>query len=159
MSASLTNVFVIDSLSNIDKYASLSENFAKAVDFIRRNDLKKIAAGKTSIAGDDVYVNCCDADYVSPAERRPELHRVYFDVHVPLTCDEQIGHGVFDARVKADFDEANDVGFYEQDFDWHVVRRGEFCLVWPKTCLHAPAIALGEPHDARKLVAKILFTP
>ena len=155
MSASLTNVFVIDSLSNIDKYASLSENFAKAVDFIRRNDLKKIAAGKTAIAGDDVYVNCCDADYVSPAERRPELHRAYFDVHVPLTCDEQIGLGVFDARVKADFDEANDVGFYEQDFDWHVVRRGEFCITWPMTCVHVPAVTTDVPKKARKLIFKV----
>ena len=152
---SLHNVFLVDSLSNLDALAALSPNFAKAVAFIRSHDLRSLAPGRTPIDGDAVFVNCDEIDYVAPERRRPEVHRRYFDVHVPLTDDERIGLAVFDARANGSFDEAKDIGFYDQAFNWHDVRLGSFCLTWPVTCVHVPAVTPDVPKRARKLVFKV----
>lgn len=156
-------VYVIDRLENLGRrVAGLGDGFRRVAEFLATTDLAALAAGRHVLDGDAAFVNCDATRYVRAAERRLELHRRYFDVHVPVTHDEQLVL----ASVAADFDlpsfdAARDVGFVDsaEGAAARVVRRGEFCLVWPKTCLHAPAIALGEPHDARKLVAKVRVTP
>ena len=89
----LKNCYLIDSLENIGAYAQLGGNFAKACEFLARGDFDSLTPGKNVIDGDRVFVNNVEAQYVLPEERRPELHRKYFDIHVPLSCDERIGPG------------------------------------------------------------------
>ena len=153
------SVYLIDRLENLGRrVAGLGDGFRRVAEFLATTDLASLAAGRHVLDGDAAFVNCDATRYVRPSERRLELHRRYFDIHVPVTHDEQLVL----APVAADFDlpsfdAERDIGFVDsaEGAVTRVVRRGEFCLVWPKTCLHAPAIALGEPHDARKLVAKI----
>ncbi len=154
----MNEYFVIDDLTNIGRYASLSENFGKAVDFIKSNDLTKVAEGRTAIDGDAVYVNHDVANFVRMQDRRAEVHHRHFDVHVPLTGDEQIGLALFDARRSGSFDEARDCGFYDydpHDVDWHLLRRGQFCITWPVTCVHLPAVTPDVPKSVHKLVFKV----
>lgn len=151
----LKHVYTIDSLSAIGRYAALSANFATAAAFLAKGDFASLKPGRNEIDGDDVFVNCDTPTYALPADRTPEVHRRYFDVHVPLACDERIGLAAFDARAKGAFDAAKDVGFYEQDVDWLTVRRGEFCIAWPVTCAHAPAVTTDVVKTARKLVVKV----
>lgn len=152
----LKHVYIIDSLANIGRYASLSANFATAAAFLAKGDFASLKPGRNEIDGENVFVNFDTPTYVPSAERTPEVHRLYFDIHVPLTSDEQIGLSAFDARAKGTFDTAGDVGFYAQDVDWHVVRMGEFCIMWPITCAHAPAVTTtGFVKPARKLVVKV----
>mgnify|MGYP004625424201 FL=1 len=150
------NVFVIDRLENIGKYAGLNANFAKAVAFLATGGFAALAPGKNALDGENAFVNNVETDYVLPAERKPEVHRLYFDIHVPLSDDEMMGLGAFDAHAKGSFDVANDIGFYAQDVAWHVIRKGEFCIVWPGTCAHAPAVTTtGAAKKARKLIVKV----
>ena len=151
----LENVYVIDKLENLSAYASLSPAFAKAVEFLKRGDFASLKAGRNDIAGDEVFVNNVEAQYVLPADRKPEVNHKYFDVHVPLAADEKIGLAVFDALAKGSFDEAGDGGLYEQKVEWFVVKQGEFCITWPITCAHAPAVTTDEPKKAHKLIVKV----
>lgn len=148
-------VYVIDSLANIEKYASLSANFATAAAFLAKGDFASLKPGRNEIDGDNVFVNCDAPTYVLPADRTPEVHHRYFDIHVPLTDDEKIGLAAFNVLAKGSFDAAKDGGFYEQDVGWHVVRKGEFCITWPITCAHAPAVTTDVVKPARKLIVKV----
>lgn len=151
----LKNVYIIDRLENVGRYAALSANFATATAFLAKGDFKSLKPGRNEIDGEDVFVNCDAPTYVRPEDRTPEVHHRYFDIHVPLTDDEKIGLGTFDARAKGSFDETKDAGFYAQDVEWHVVRKGEFCITWPVTCVHSPAVTTDAVKSARKLVVKV----
>lgn len=149
------HVYVIDKLANIGQYASLSANFATAAAFLATGAFASLKPGRNEIDGENVFVNCDAPTYVLPADRTPEVHHRYFDIHVPLTDDEKIGLSAFDARAQGTFDTAKDVGFYAQDVDWHVIRLGEFCITWPITCAHAPAVTTDVVKSARKLIVKV----
>ena len=151
----LDNVYAIDSLGNIGAYAGLGANFAKACEFLAKGDFSSLKLGRNDIDGDKVFVNCVDAKYVEQADRPNELHRQYFDIHVPLAADERIGLGALDPSVKFDFDEASDCGVPVQPLDWFTVKRGEFAICWPSTCPHAPAVTTDVPKTARKLIVKV----
>lgn len=151
----LKNVYVIDSLANIGRYAALGENFAKACALIAKGDFDALKPGRNDIDGDNVYVNCFEADYVSKAERKPEVHHAYADIQIPLEADEAFGLAAFDPSAAGSFDEAKDCGFYDQAVDWFTVKRGEFVICWPKVCAHAPAVTPDVPKKAHKLVFKV----
>jgi len=150
------NGWAIDSLENIGLYATEGRNFGAACEFLARGGFDALAVGKTAIDGEKVFVNCNETQYSAPEERRPELHRRYFDIHVPLTHDERIGLATLDPAAEIQFSEADDCGFCDVPVEWRTIRRGEFCIVSPGTCAHAPAVATGAPCVARKLVVKVL---
>ena len=152
----LEGTYVIDSLDNIGKYAGIGANFATACDFVAKGDFASLKTGRNDIDGDRVFVNCVDAQYVAQADRPNELHRKYFDIHVPLEADERIGMAALDPSAEFDFDEASDCGLPKQSVDWFTVKRGEFAICWPKTCPHAPAVTTDGPKKARKLIVKVL---
>lgn len=149
--------YVIDRMENLCRWAHLGEGFRALAEFLGRGGLAELAPGRHEIDGGRVFVNCDEPRYVRAPERRFEQHRRFFDVHVPLTDDERIGLAPSAGVEVADFDDGRDIGFVDAapGAVYRTVARGEFCLVWPGTCLHAPAVAVGAPHDARKLVAKV----
>ena len=79
----LDGVYVVDALENIGRYAGTGANFAKACDFVAKGGFSSLATGRNEIDGDRVYVNCVDAQYVAQSDRPNELHRRYFDIHIP----------------------------------------------------------------------------
>ena len=62
---------------------------------------------------------------------------------------------MFDENAKGDFNEAEDGGLYDQPVEWFILRKGEFCITWPKTCAHAPAVTTDVPKKARKMIVKV----
>ena len=152
----LKNCYIIDSLANIGQYASISQNMKTAVEFLQKGDFAALQPGKNVIDGDNVFVNNVEPDYVEKKDRKPEVHHKYFDIHVPLAEDETMGLAVFDATAKGDFDEAGDGGLYEQEVEYFTIRKGEFCITYPITCAHAPAITATETaHKSKKLIVKV----
>ena len=148
-------VYVIDSLANIGAYADLGRNFAKACGFLSKGDFSSLKPGRNELDGDEAFVNFDEANYVAKEDRRPELHRRYFDIHVPLESDELMGLARHDPSAKGSFDAASDCGFYDEPVEWLVVRRGEFAICWPSACAHAPAVTTDAPRKAKKLIVKV----
>lgn len=148
-------VYLIDTLDNLRNIAALGPRFAQAVKFLTENKLDQLTLGRHEIDGTNVYANVDDSFLIDPAKRKAELHHTYYDIQVPLGTDEVIGLATFKKPAVDSFDETRDIGFYDQPVTRHIVHRGEFGLFWPRTCLHAPACTLAEPHTSRKIVVKV----
>lgn len=150
-------VFVIDDIANLGKYASLGRNFPKAIDFLLGHDLAKLAPGRHEIDGDNCFATVSDTELVPVSERKPELHRRYFDIQLPVSGPEVHGVADFNSASPGEFDEARDIGFYEQAVSYYGVGPRQFAIFAPGRGLHAPACTDGDRRRTiRKVVVKVL---
>lgn len=150
------DTFSIDRLEHVGDYAALGAGFALAAEFLLRKDLDAIAPGRYELDGDRVIaiVNGA-ADLVAPSARKVEVHHDYFDIQVPRSGEETFGLARFDPSAPGSFDEANDIGFYDQPVEYYTLAPGEFAILHPKTCAHAPAVSLTGPRAIRKIIVKV----
>ena len=150
-------VYIKDSLERIGEYAKIGSHFEKAVAFLRRRDLKSLPNGRYELDGEDAYAMVQEATLKPWGSGRPEVHREYFDIQLPLSNEEVIGVGRFDPKAQGDFDEEKDIGFYDDvPVEPLTLRPGEFAILYPETCAHAPCCsedAAGTP--VRKIVVKV----
>ena len=152
----LEGVYVADSLENVGEYAQLGPGFEKAVAFLRRTDLKKLPNGRYSLDGENVYAMIQEATLKEWGTGRPEVHHDYFDIQLPLSGDEIIGIGRFDPKTQGDFDEEKDIGFYDGvAVEPLTLHPGEFAILWPETCAHAPCCDEVGGDVIRKVVIKV----
>lgn len=150
-------VYVVDSLARIGEHAGLGENFRKAVEFLSRPNLKSLPNGRYELDGENAYATVQEATLRPWGAGRPEVHREYFDIQVPLSGEEIIGVGRFDPATRGEFDAEKDVGFYDEAVvEPLTVRPGQFAILHPATCAHVPCCsedAAGTP--IRKIVVKV----
>ena len=150
-------VYVRDTLANAGKYADYGAHFAKAVEFLQRRDLMHLPNGRYELDGDNAYAMVQEATLKQWGTGKPEVHHEYFDIQVPLSCEETIGVGAFDPKTVGEFDAEKDIGFYpENPIEPLTVRPGEFAILHPETCAHAPCCTEDLPGTIiRKIVIKI----
>lgn len=145
-------------LADSEKYEALHPRFGKAFAFLRSHDLAKLPLGRNEIDGDDIYANVMDVTLKTwDSEAKLEVHRQYFDIHVPITGDEVNGF-VYDAEhSKADnFNVADDyVLFQNPKMAKFAVKKGEFVIFYPNGGAHAPNKTEVVPCKHRKLVVKV----
>ena len=150
-------VYIADALERIGDYAKVGRHFAKAVEFLRRKDLKSLPNGRYALDGENAYAMIQEATLKEWGSGRPEVHHEYFDIQVPLSNEEIIGIGRFDPATPGDFNEEKDIGFYDGvAVEPLRLRPGEFAILYPETCAHAPCCsedAAGTP--VRKIVVKV----
>ena len=153
----LEGVYVKDSLANAGAYADYGAHFAKAVEFLRRKDLAKLPNGRYELDGDDAYAMVQEATLKVWGTGRPEVHREYFDIQLPLSGEETIGVGSFDPKTPGDFDEEKDIGFYDDvAVEPLTLAPGQFAILHPGTCAHAPCCSEDAPGTViRKIVIKV----
>jgi len=152
----IEGVYGIGSLRDVAACAAIGPNFAKAVAFLRRGDLKSLPNGRYELDGDNAYAIVQEATLKTWGAGRPEVHHEYFDIQVPLTGEETIGLGRFDPAVCGDFDEEKDIGFYDEiALEPVVVRPGEYAVLYPGTCAHAPCCSEEGGDVIRKIVVKV----
>ena len=48
---------ILDTLDNLEKYASLNPLFAQAIEYLKNTDLNTLEVGKVKLQGDDLVVN------------------------------------------------------------------------------------------------------
>ena len=156
MTESTEGVFIIGELADIGRCAALGGNFPAAVAFVRDHDLAQLPVGRHEIAGEDCYAIVSDTELVPFGERRGEVHHRYFDIQIPVSGAETYGIAAFDPSSTGSFDEAKDIGFYDQPTVPHEVPPGGFAVFHPRTCLHAPACTADGTHRTiRKIVIKV----
>ena len=152
----LDGVYVADSLENIGEYAQLGPGFEKAVAFLQRRNLKVLPNGRYSLDGENVYAMIQEATLKEWGTGRPEVHHDYFDIQLPLSGDEIIGVGRFDPKTTGDFNEEKDIGFYDDvAVEPLTLHPGEFAILWPETCAHAPCCDEVGGDVIRKVVIKV----
>jgi len=150
-------VYIVDSLKNASAYADYGVNFAKAIAFLGRPDLMRLPVGRYELDGDKAFAMVQDTTLKAWGTGRPELHREYFDIQLPITGEETIGIGRFDPVCVGDFNVEKDIGFYDDaTVEPVTLQPGEFAILHPDTCAHAPCCSEDSPGAViRKIVIKI----
>ncbi|MDP7161883.1 MAG: YhcH/YjgK/YiaL family protein [Phycisphaerae bacterium] len=145
---------ILDHLDNWKRYAGLNRRFAKAFEFLQRQDLADLPPGRHALDGDRLYVVVVRADGMGRNKATLEAHRKYIDIQFCLRGTDEIGwkpvaHCTPDEK---DFDEAKDgATFTDKPEAWVTTAAGTFGIFFP-TDAHAP---LGGTGGLHKIIVKI----
>lgn len=143
---------IIDTLSNLERYASLNPLFPEVIKFINQHPLDTLPLGKHAILGDDLFVNIVDAQPKQRPEARLETHRQMIDIQVPLSGTEEHGWSPLSSLPEAAYDEASDISFYDGAASiYYHVSPMQMTIYFPEDA-HAPAIT---PVTLRKAIFKV----
>lgn len=144
---------IIDTLENLDKYATTNPLFAKAVEFLKSNNLEELPLGRTVLAGDDLFVNVVETPAKSKEEAKLETHKRMIDIQIPLTAVETMGYAPLCDLPETTYNETDDISFYPTEPQQYLtVKPGMFVVFFPQDG-HAPAIS---PTPFRKIIVKVL---
>ncbi|MBO7721859.1 MAG: YhcH/YjgK/YiaL family protein [Kiritimatiellae bacterium] len=149
-------VYISDSLASFGGYAGIGRHFAKAAEFLARKDLFRLPNGRYALDGENAYAMIQETQMKEWGGGRPEVHREYFDVHLPVSGEETIGVAKFDPKTAGDFNDDEDVGFYDDvKVEPLTLKPGEFVILYPRTCAHVPCCTMIGATVIRKIVVKL----
>lgn len=154
---------IFDRLEHIDFYKNLGtgNRYAKAIEWLKTNDLENIPEGWYKI--DDKAVRAGVFSYTTSLwEEIPyEAHKKYTDIHYVVSGKEVItSASAADLKPVTDYDPKDDAILFDgSEPGLRVsVKSGEFVMVFPWDA-HKPKAADGEPSKVKKIVIKILEEP
>jgi YhcH/YjgK/YiaL family protein len=146
---------IIDRITNVDLYSSLSPRIKRAFDYIQQTDLAALAVGKYEIDGENLFVIVQEYTTKPKDRSKWEAHRRYIDVQYIIRGTEQIGYThVGSLSPTGAHDVAKDIRFFSGDGDFLTLPEGTFMLLLPKDA-HMPGIAVDAPSPVKKAVFKI----
>ena len=147
--------YAFDKLSNATNYAAVSPNFAKAVAFLTRADLKRLELGKYEIDGKNVFAMVQDAKLKVPADCKVEMHRQYADIQMTFGGTELIGAGPLPKGVAfPPFKEGSDAVLVKALLPTTPITGETFGIFLPGAP-HEPCMSDGEPRVQRKICIKV----
>lgn len=150
---------LFSSLSDYGQNVISSEDMAKVLAFLSRDDLEQIECGRHDIDGERIFANVMELE-TAPADKKPyEAHRRYADVHFVISGEEHVGLApVAELEPAGEFSEKDDFGLYGEPEreSWVTLRAGDL-VVTPPCDAHKPGCC-GEAGPARlkKVCVKIL---
>ena len=103
---------ILDTLDNLEKYASLNPLFPKAIEFVKNCDLAALPLGRNEIMGDEIFANVMEAQPRTKEEVPVEVHRKYIDIQIPISGDEVMGYIPLSELPEGEYSDANDVTLY-----------------------------------------------
>lgn len=145
---------ILDSLENLKNYSGLSQNMAKAIEFILATDLNSLQLGRNEICGDEIFANVMEVQPRTKEEVPIEIHSKYIDIQIPLTADEVMGYIPKAQLPDAEYNEQNDAALYPVGMlatDYVNVKRSMFTIFFPQDG-HAPAVT---PVKLKKVIVKV----
>ncbi len=145
---------VIDTLENLEKYASLNPLFAQAADFLKSNDLQNMELGKTELKGKDLFVSVAQTKPKAKEDAKLETHKEFIDIQIPLSGVEIMGYTAAKDCYPADasYNVEKDITFFEGLAETYVtVKPGMFAIFFPQDG-HAPGIT---PDGVKKVIVKV----
>lgn len=146
---------IFDQLQQIGKYRGLSRNLDTAITFLEHTDLETLPLGRTTIEGDEVFINVMYAETKHSESLLFESHKRYMDIQIDLEGVECVEIGKEEGHLTKAYDEVADIGFHEVEKAIPCVL-GKGCFV---VCMagerHKPGIAVGKPSQIKKCVVKV----
>lgn len=147
---------VVDTLENLEKYASLNPLFAQAIEYLKSIDLNAIEAGnKVELKGKDLVVNFAQTKPKTKEEAKLETHNKFIDIQIPLSGVEVMGYTPGKDCVPADaaYNAEKDITFFEGLAESYIaVKPGMFAIFFPQDG-HAPGIT---ETGVKKVIVKVL---
>lgn len=145
---------VIDTLDNLEKYASLNPLFPEVIKFLTSTDLNSLEIGKIVLKENDLIVNVAQAAPKSKEEAKLETHQEFIDIQIPLSAAETMGYtaGKDCLPVDAPYNEEKDITFFKGlATDYLTIKPGMFAIFFPQDG-HAPAIT---EQGVKKIIVKV----
>ncbi len=145
---------ILDSLNQANRYKDLQPGFAAGFDFLARNDLAELPAGRHEIDGKRVYAIVARGPGRSRDQAQLETHERYIDIQMVLSGIDEMGWKPKAACVTAatEYDTGKDLQFFAGAPDtWFQVLPWQFAIFYPQDA-HLPMISTGEIH---KIVVKV----
>ena len=145
---------VIDTLDNLAKYEALNPLFKDVVDFLKKNDLNALEAGKHAIKGGDLFVNITNAKGRTPDEAILETHVKMIDIQIPLDGPETYGYTPLCRLPETPYNEEKDITKYGDLMAESFVdcQPGMFAIFFPQDG-HAPCISMNP--EIKKAIFKV----
>jgi YhcH/YjgK/YiaL family protein len=146
---------VVDTLNNAHKYYNLHPSFAKAFEFLNKNDLANLAEGVTETPeGLKVIVNTANGKTEEVSLSKFECHDKNIDIQVCVKGLETYGWKSREKCVvpNGEYNLDKDVRFFSDTPDmFFQLTDGQFAIFFPED-VHAPMIGEGE---IKKVVIKV----
>ena len=145
---------ILDTLSNIDRYASLHPLFPRAIAYIRDTDFSTLAVGVHPIIAEQLFVIVEEAQGRSREEAQLECHRKYIDIQLVLEGTDEMGwKPLADCHQPvSEYSKAKDIQFFSDTADaWISTPANAYCIFFPQDT-HAPLVGTGK---IRKVIFKI----
>lgn len=149
---------ILDTLSNLDRYATLHPLFSKAIEFIRKQDLNALTVGIHPIIEKKLFVIVEEAHGRSRDDAKLECHRKYIDIQLVLEGVDEMGwKPLADCHQPvSDYSAERDIRFFNDAADaWISTPANSYCIFFPQDA-HAPLVSTGK---IRKLIFKISVEP
>ena len=134
---------IIDTIDNLAKYEAVNPLFKDVVDFLKKNDLNKLEAGKHPIKGADLFVNITTAKGRTPDAAVLETHRKMIDIQIPLDVPETYGYTPLCRLPEEEYNAEKDITKYGDLMAESFVdcQPGMFAIFFPQDG-HAPCISM-----------------
>ena len=146
------NIMILDTLNNLESYASLNPLFAEAIRYLRTTDFAALAPGKIVLEPDRLVVNVNQIPPKTAEEAKLETHVEFIDIQVPLTGAETMGYTPSADLPEAPYDPAIDMTLYEGPAqNYFTLKPGMFAIFFPADG-HAPGIT---PTGLKKIIVKV----
>jgi YhcH/YjgK/YiaL family protein len=149
---------ILDILENAHRYLPLHKGFAKAFDFLLRQDLKEMPVGKYEIDGDRIYAMVSKDTGRRKEDALLETHEKYIDIQLVLagTDDMRWKPKSLCKKPAGKYDQKNDEQIFMDEPDaWISTKSGAYAIFFPEDA-HMPLISSGQIH---KVVVKVAVVP
>ena len=131
------------------------EEWAAALKFLQESDLKTIALGRHDLT-DKTYANV--QEYTSKTENVYEAHRLYIDIQVVISGNENIFVAPLDKAtdVTKEYDAKGDCVLFADAADAKAVPADpeNWVVLFPNEA-HKPGMAVSQPSPIRKVAVKV----
>lgn len=132
---------IIDTIDNLGKYAALNPLFGKVAEFIEKNDLLALEAGKYEIEGKDCFLNRNLSRGKTKEEAIIESHNLMIDIQIPLNVPETMGYTPRKELAECEYNDVKDITFYPGLAKEYVtIYPGQFVIFFPQDG-HAPCVS------------------
>jgi len=144
---------IIDTLENLEQYASVNPRFAKAIEYLKSTDLNAQEPGKVELDGKDLVVNFSIAKGKTKEQAQLETHKNFIDIQIPLSCMEVMGYTPACNLPEGEYNAEKDITKFAMPSEAYIpVHPGMFAIFFPQDG-HAPCIS--EEESIRKVIVKV----
>lgn len=151
---------IMDNLyTTLADYGNISPKIARAIEWLKNNDLKNLEPGQTiTVDGDRISAQIQAYDSITPEETKFEAHRLYIDIQIVLSGSETIFWAPLarTPKIMTPYNYDNDVVFFE-DPEVSVPLRldaGDFAIFFPSDA-HKPRCIADKREKIGKIVVKV----
>lgn len=147
---------IFDSLANLQQYASLHPDIAKAIACLQNPEFLQQPDGRYPLS-EQSYMTLQSYQTKPLSQTRFEVHQAYADIQILLSGTELISCAPSDAFLaQTDYDAQADIAFGDAAqpvVDLHMSQKN-FALFWPGEP-HRPCVAWENSMPVRKVVIKL----